>query len=122
MNRTTFLKRSFGALLFISAVPSLSSCSKSDEMDSDTNTATKSCVDNGTTTSIGSNHGHTLVVSKVDVSSGNDKTYNIQGTSNHPHTVDLTSDHFAQLKSNQTITVTSSNDDAHTHSVVVRCA
>jgi hypothetical protein len=121
MNRTTFLKRSIGALLFISAVPSISSCSKEEDTGGTTPT-TKSCLDNGTSSSISSNHGHTLTVSKADVLAGSEKTYNIKGTSNHPHTVTITSSQFSSLQSNQSITVTSSSDDAHTHSVTVRCA
>lgn len=122
MDRSTFIKRSFGALLLISAVPSISSCSKEEEDTGGTTPTAKSCLDNGTNSSISSNHGHTLIVSKADVLAGSDKTYNIQGTSNHPHTVTITSSQFSTLQSNQSITVTSSSDDAHTHSVTVQCA
>lgn len=78
--------------------------------------------DNGTDVTIGTNHGHELVVSAADVAAGAEKTYNIQGVSAHPHTVVLTAADFTALQQGQTVTVTSSNDAAHTHEVTVVCA
>ena len=49
-------------------------------------------------------------------------TYDITGTSTHPHTVTLTASHFAALQADQTVTVTSSTDDGHAHEVTVQCA
>jgi hypothetical protein len=76
---------------------------------------------NGTTVVIGTNHGHALVVSKADVAAGVAKTYNIQGTSLHPHSVMITAAQFAMLAANTSIT-TMSSDDGHAHSVTVSCA
>src|SRR5690242_13655428 len=55
------------------------------------------CVADGTTSVIADNHGHVLVVTKDDVAAGADKAYDIQGTSDHPHTVTITAAMFAQL-------------------------
>lgn len=70
---------------------------------------------------IGGNHGHTITVSADDVAAGVEKTYQIQGSSLHPHTVTVTANHFATLKTTGSVTVTSSLDDNHTHPVTVTC-
>jgi len=72
------------------------------------------------TATIGGNHGHTLVVSLADVQAGVDKTYDIQGTSDHPHSVTITAAQFAMLENGQTLNLTSSLV-GHTHPVTVRC-
>jgi hypothetical protein len=80
-----------------------------------------SCLQNGTGTTIGSNHGHALVVSKADISAAADKTYHIMGTATHDHTVTLTAAQFAQLAANNAIMTTSSTDASHSHSIMVAC-
>lgn len=70
---------------------------------------------------IGTNHGHTLVVPQTDLDAGVDKTYNIQGTSAHPHTVVVTAAMWTMLKANRSVQITSSNDAGHTHSVTITC-
>lgn len=83
--------------------------------------AQTSCTENGTTTQISANHGHTLTVSREDVVAGVEKSYNIQGSASHPHSVTLSAADFGQLTNNQSITVESSFD-GHSHSVSVQCA
>ncbi len=125
MNRKAFIKKAAGAMLIAVPAYSLVGCSSSDDgsdnpdpdPDSEAN-----CLDNGTASSIGSNHGHSLAVSKEDVDAGAEKTYSIQGTSNHDHSVTLTSANFDSLKTNASITATSSDDSGHSHSVSVSCA
>jgi hypothetical protein len=80
------------------------------------------CVSDGTTSTIGDNHGHVLVVSARDVAAGSEMTYHIQGTSDHDHTVVLSTDDFASLQQDRAITVTSSTDADHSHVVMVACA
>jgi threonine synthase len=82
------------------------------------------CLANGTTVEIGTNHGHTLVVTKDEVNAGVEKAYEIQGTSTHPHTVTVTAALFATLKNNTSVTATSTSNGspAHTHTITVRCA
>lgn len=79
------------------------------------------CV-NGTTTIIGSNHNHTMVVPAADVAAAETKSYDITGTSNHPHTVVLTAADFGKLANGEMVTVVSTYDDDHTHTCYVRCA
>ena len=80
------------------------------------------CVNNGTNSVIGTNHGHTLTVDKADVVAGVDKTYDIKGSSLHTHSVTLKAADFMMLAQNQQVTVTSSTGGAHTHTVTVTCA
>lgn len=61
------------------------------------------------------------MVTQADVDAGANKTYDIQGTSNHPHSVTITAAQFAMLKSGQTVSLSSSTDDNHTHTVTVMC-
>jgi hypothetical protein len=71
---------------------------------------------------IGSNHGHSLVVPPADVAAAVGKTYSIKGGSGHDHLVTLSASHFATLAAGRSVTVGSSNVGGHTHSVTVTCA
>ncbi|WP_273566657.1 hypothetical protein [Maribacter halichondriae] len=128
MNRKTFIKKTAGAMLVALPVASFIACSSSDDgtatpmLPEEDPQAEADCGANGTNSSIGGNHGHTLVVSKADVAAGAEKTYSIQGSSGHDHTVTLTAANFTTLMNNSAISVVSSNDDSHTHSISVSCA
>ena len=125
MNRKTFIQKTAGGLLLAIPAYTLLGCSSSDDGNDNPDpngNANANCLANGTSISIGSNHGHTLTVSKADVQAGAEKTYSIQGSSGHNHTVTLTAANFTSLQGNSAITITSSNDDSHTHSVQVTCA
>ena len=83
------------------------------------------CLANGAEVLTG-NAFHTMRVSAADVRAGVEKTYNIQGTSNHAHSVTLTAEHFAQLRANQSVTVNSTSGAfasgfSHDHGVTVQC-
>lgn len=81
------------------------------------------CLQNGTNVAIGTNHGHTMAVSKADVMAGVDKTYDIKGASAHFHNVTVTAAMFAMLQQNTTVmTVSDVGDSAHTHAITVVCA
>ena len=125
MDRKTFIQKAAGAMLIAIPAYSLLGCSSSDDGGENQNpdpNANADCLGNGTAVSIGSNHGHSLTVSKADVEAGVAKTYTIKGTSAHDHNVSLTAANFTALKSNTAILLTSSNDDDHSHSVQVSCA
>ncbi len=77
---------------------------------------------NGTNVVIGSNHGHTLMVSADDVAAMADKTYDITGSSMHSHMVTITAAQFGMLAAGDSLTVTSTSGGAHTHDVTVICA
>jgi hypothetical protein len=83
----------------------------------------KDCVVNGTTATIGTNHGHSITVSAADVMAGVDKTYDIMGTSAHTHSVTVTAANFASLMNTPTgsVMVTSTTGATHTHTVTILC-
>ena len=80
------------------------------------------CEANGTNVIIGTNHGHSMTISAADVTAGAEKTYDLQGSSQHPHTVTITVADFTMLQADTMVIKTSSNDNGHTHSVTVRCS
>lgn len=84
--------------------------------------APKSCTTNGTSVTIGTNHNHVMTISKDDVTEGKQKTYEIQGTSAHPHKVIVTAAMFTMLKSGTNVTATSSTDGGHAHQITISCA
>jgi hypothetical protein len=69
---------------------------------------------------ITSNHGHSLNVPTADLTSTGPKTYNIQGTADHNHTVTLTAQQLQDLKNGLSVTVTSATG-THTHDITTRC-
>jgi len=84
--------------------------------------AAVSCTMDGTAVTIAANHGHLLMVSKADVAAATAKTYDMQGTADHTHSVTVTAEMFAKLQSNTAISVTSSTDASHDHRITVMCA
>jgi len=121
MNRKSFLQKLSGVMLV--GIPAFISVScSSDSEDPPAPNTEEDCLGNGTSSSIGSNHGHSLTVSKEDVDAGVETQYNIQGTSGHSHSVTLSESNFASLKNNQTISVTSTTGSGHTHPVTVSCS
>lgn len=125
MDRKTFIKKTAGALLLAAPVYALLSCSSSSD-DSSPNPppigSDPDCLANGTNSSIGGNHGHSITVSTADVNAGVEKTYNITGSSGHSHSVTVSSTNFTTLKNNQQISLNSTSGGGHTHSVTVSCA
>lgn len=85
-------------------------------------TNTPRCIQDGTTTTIGDNHGHIMVVTADDVAAAVAKTYHIQGTSDHDHTVNLSPSDYGALQQDRAVMTTSSFDDGHDHSILVACA
>jgi len=82
----------------------------------------KSCTANGTTVTIGGNHGHVLVVSKAEVAAGVNQTYDIMGTAAHAHSVTVTAAMFAQLQGGTTQMTVSTTGAQHTHPITIVCA
>jgi len=117
-SRRNLLKAFFSFIFILPFVRLLTSCG---DGNSSGVVSGGNCSTGGTSSSISSNHGHTITVSADDVNAGVQKTYNIQGSGNHDHTVTLTASHFSSLQSNVGIQVTSSSS-GHTHIVTVNCA
>ncbi len=125
MKRKQFIEKVLGTVLVAMPVYSLIGCSSDSTTDvialEDSSNA--DCLANGANaTAITSNHGHTLAVSKVDVDAALEKTYSIQGSSGHNHTIIVSSENFNALKTEKTISIESSRDNSHRHQVTVSCA
>jgi hypothetical protein len=67
------------------------------------------------------NHGHVLTVLRSDLDSATAKSYDIQGTADHTHTVTFTLAQLASLKSGASVTVTSTTTDYHQHVISLSC-
>lgn len=126
MTRKQFLRGAVGCAAATFGLTLLGACGGSGgpapHPDAFAGPSSSGCLANGTTVTIGANHGHVLVVAKADVMAGADRTYHIQGTATHDHTVELTAAQFADLQQNQAIMTTSSTDLAHEHPIMVACA
>ena len=71
---------------------------------------------------ISNNHGHALAIPVADLSSATSRTYSIQGASDHNHDVTLSAAQLAMLKAGQAVTVTSTQNNAHSHDVTEACS
>lgn len=81
------------------------------------------CSTNGAhDTAITANHGHALMVPAADFVAAGDKTYDIQGSAAHTHSITLSQAQRATILGGGTVTVTSTVGFAHTHDVTVACA
>jgi len=89
---------------------------------SDAASGTNACASHEPVETILANHGHVLMVSMADAAGGVDKTYDIQGTATHTHSVTLTAALFTMLRAGTTITTQSSTDSSHSHTINVVCA
>lgn len=133
MDRKEFIKKTSAGILIGIPVVSMIGCSSSDDSvvqqddgpdpDPDPD-PTANCLQNGTDSQISANHGHSLNVSKEDVAAGVEKTYTLSeaSTDQHIHQVTLTAANFTALKGNSDITVSSTSNSGHSHSVMVTCA
>jgi hypothetical protein len=62
------------------------------------------------TANINDNHGHLAMVTAAELQAGGALTLNITGSAPHGHTLSLTADEVARIRSGERITKTSSND------------
>jgi hypothetical protein len=122
LTRKEFLRSVMGAAAGAAWAALLVACGGGDEGGTP-DAPSRSCTTNGTTASIGDNHGHTLSVPRADVMAGTQKVYGIEGTADHTHNVTVTPAMFAMLQSNTTIMVNSATGgtDGHTHNITIMC-
>jgi hypothetical protein len=71
---------------------------------------------------VGRNHGHVFAVTFADVKAGVAKTYDLSGTSGHPHALALSADDMKSLLAGQVLRAQSTRVGGHAHRVLVRCA
>ena len=71
--------------------------------------------------SITDNHGHTLLIPAADLNSTVAMSYSIAGTAGHAHQVTFTATQLAQLKAGQSVRVSSTASQGHSHDVTGAC-
>lgn len=117
MSRNQFLRTIVGAGIGVAGVATLAGCGGDDgPADAPAGTCTTPSA------TIGSNHGHTMTVTKAEVTAATAKSYDIAGAAGHSHTVMVSAANFASLAVGGSVTITSSSINGHSHDVVVRCA
>lgn len=107
--RRDFLKASVATLVFVPA------CGGGGSMPTDASSG-PSC-----SSSISANHGHVLTILASDLTTPRDRTYNIQGSSDHTHSVMFTAAQMQTLADGGSVTVTSTLGGGHTHDVTATC-
>jgi hypothetical protein len=100
----------------------LAACGGDDDDDGANNGAAGTSSGGGACGStIATNHGHSVTVTKADAAAGAAKTYDIQGGADHSHTLEISAAQFAMLAAGDPVTIMSSTDAAHAHMVTVSC-
>jgi VCBS repeat-containing protein len=67
---------------------------------------------------ISANHGHTATISAAQITGGGAiVSLDIRGSATHPHTIDLTAAQVVSIGQNQQVSVVSTTNDAHSHTV-----
>jgi hypothetical protein len=66
---------------------------------------------------VGSNHGHSAVITAAQLTSAGAVSLDIRGNADHPHSVVLTADEVMAIAANTRVTTESSVDASHSHRV-----
>ena len=69
------------------------------------------------TGSISSNHGHSAVITRAQLTAGGELLLDIQGDADHPHTVPLGPGHLTTIASGQRVVINSTAEELHSHTV-----
>ena len=117
LTRKEFLSTMVTAVAGAAGAAWLAGCGSSD----DDGSSGGDCAANGTTAAISGNHGHTLTVSKTDITMATAHTYDITGSADHGHMVTISAGAFGMLASNQSVMTVSTTGANHTHNITVSC-
>src|SRR5215204_926997 len=74
-------------------------------------------TDKNATVSTDAGHSHIAVITAAQLTAGNAITLTLTGAATHIHTVDLSQAELTQIRAGTRVQKTSSNDNAHTHTV-----
>jgi len=88
----------------------------------DTTSPTQNPGGGGTTSGdvpgvVSANHGHTATVKAADITAANVLSLDIMGQATHPHTVSLTASQVQSIGARQRVSVISTTNDGHDHTV-----
>jgi hypothetical protein len=89
------------------------------QSDAETNACKQALMLTNANGGITSGHVHAFTIPVADFTSATNKTYTMSG--GHAHTVTLTPAQFTMLRAGQTVSVTSSNTNNHTHACTIKC-
>jgi hypothetical protein len=67
--------------------------------------------------SISANHGHVATITAAQITTGNEVALDIHGQANHAHTVTVSQGNLTTLKGRQQVSLTSTTDSSHSHTV-----
>ena len=66
---------------------------------------------------IGGNHGHSAVITSAQITAAGAVALGIQGSADHPHTVELTAAEIVSIAASSRVSKNSSSDAGHNHTV-----
>jgi VCBS repeat-containing protein len=66
---------------------------------------------------VSANHGHSVFITQAQLTAGGALALDIRGTATHPHTISLTAAQVGTIAANQQVSVVSTTDDGHNHTV-----
>ncbi len=66
---------------------------------------------------ISANHGHAVTVTAAQITAAGALSLDIRSQATHPHTVSLSASQVQAIGARQRVSVTSTTDDAHAHTV-----
>jgi hypothetical protein len=119
MKRRGFLKSSWGVAV---AVPAFILCACGEDEGNGGSGGSGGGMCSSTSANISNPHGHTLVIPIADVLAGESKTYDIQGSGDHKHSVAIGASNMVRLRDEKSLSITSSSGGGHTHAVSISCA
>ena len=94
-----------------------SSSSSSPTSPSTTSTTGITTTPQDVTGTVSANHGHIATVTGAQITAANAVTLHIQGQATHDHTVALTADQIRSIGAGQQVSMISSTDVGHDHTV-----
>ena len=88
-----------------------------DDNNPTTNSTPTPATDKNATVSTDAGHTHAAVVTAAQLTAGNAITVTLTGVATHTHTVALSQAELTQISANTRVQKTSTNDNAHSHTV-----
>lgn len=67
--------------------------------------------------SVSANHGHVAIVRATQIAAANAVAVDIRGQATHPHLIELTGSQLTAISNGGRVSVVSSTDDGHSHTV-----
>jgi hypothetical protein len=114
LTRREFTLESALAILSAATI-TITACDGDDDNNNPTTSPTPQA---GTRTgTVSANHGHTAQVTAAQITAANTISVDIRGNATHPHTIQLTGAQLTTIGANGQVSVVSTTDDGHNHTV-----